>query len=173
MEGVCLQLCGNYTKSGVHKNGRRQYRKLHKGVLPNHKMFNSNRENERESYYYSLLLPFVPFHNEGELIEKGESAEDAFNWHIQQNSSMNTHSEKLQRMLKAKENVEKLNEATQAAEENVPTMSEPMEVDEGPEVAGEATSAMHDVANLQDNEDCGPSLEELPSSLNADQARIS
>ena len=75
-------------------------------------------------------------------------------------------------MLKAKENVEKVNEARQAAaEENVP-MSEPMEEDEGPQVAGEATSAMHDVANFQDNEDGGPSLEESVSSLNADQATI-
>ena len=87
---------------------------------------------------------------------------------MQQNNALNTHSEKLQRMLKAKENV---NEARQAAEENVP-MSEPMEEDEGPQVAGEATSAMHDVANLQDNEDGGPSLEELVLSLNVDQARI-
>ena len=134
-------------------------------------MFNPSRENERENYYYSLLLFFVPFCNEGELIEKGESAEDAFNRHMKQNSALNTHSEKLQRMLKAKENVEKVNEARQTAEENVP-MSEPMEEDEGPQVAGEATSAMHDVANLQDNEDGGPSLEELVSSLNTDQARI-
>ena len=51
-------------------------------------------------------------------------------------------------------------------------MSEPMEEDEGPQVAREATSAMHDVANLQDNEDGGPSLEESVLSLNADQARI-
>ena len=90
---------------------------------------------------------------------------------MKQNSALNTHSEKLQTMLKAKENVEKVNEARQAAEENVP-MSEPMEEDEGPQVAGEATSAMHDVANLQDNEDGGPNLEESVSSLNADQARI-
>ena len=173
MEDVCLYdfVANTHTKSGVDKNGRGQYRKLHNGVLPNHKMFNPSRENERESYYYSLLLLFVPFHNEGELIEKGENAEDVFNRHMKQNSALNTHSEKLQRMLKAKENVENVNKARQAAEENVP-MSEPMEEDEGPQVAGEATSAVHDVANLQANEDGGPSLEELVSSLNTDQARI-
>ena len=78
-------------------------------------------------------------------MEKGENAEDAFSRHMKQNSALNTHSEKLQTLLKAKENVEKVNEARQAAEENVP-MSEPMEEDEGPQVVGEAISAMHDVA---------------------------
>ena len=72
MEDVCLyDFVANYAKSGVDKNGRRQYRKLKNCVLPNHKVFNPSRENERENYYYSLLLLFVPFRNEGELIEKG------------------------------------------------------------------------------------------------------
>ena len=68
-------------------------------------MFNPTRENKRESYYYSLLLLFVPFRNEGELFEKGENAEVAFSRHMKQNSALNTHSEKLETMLKAKENV--------------------------------------------------------------------
>ena len=71
---------------------------------------------------------FVSFRREGELNKK---AKNACNWCMQQNSALNTHSEKLQSILKAKENVEKVNEARQAAEENVP-MSEPME--EGPQV---------------------------------------
>ena len=91
MEDVCLyDFVANYTKSGVDKNGRRQYRKLNNSVLPNHRVFNPSRENERESYYYSLLLLFVPFRNEGELMEEGEIAEDAFNRHMQQDSAMNT-----------------------------------------------------------------------------------
>ena len=44
--------------------------------------------------------------------------------------------------------------------------------DEGPQVAGEATSAMHDVADLQHSGNSGPSLDELTSSLNTDQTRI-
>ena len=51
-------------------------------------------------------------------------------------------------------------------------MSEPVEGDEDPQVAGEATSAMHDVANLQHSDNSGPSLDELASSLNADQTRV-
>ena len=74
-------------------------------------------------------------------------------------------------MLRVNENVQKINEARQAEQQQVP-MSEPVEGDEGPQVAGEATSAMHDVANLQHSDNSGPSLDELASSLNADQTRV-
>ena len=169
MDGVCLyDFVGNFEKCGVDKNGQTQYRHLNKGILPNHKLYDPKKENE-ESYYYSLLLLFVPFRNECELTEEGESAEDAFNRHMKQIDALNTHSEKLQRMLKA-ENVEKINKARQAEQEKV-NVPEPMEEDD-PQVAGEATSAMNDVANLQENNNSSPSLEELLPSLNADQATI-
>jgi hypothetical protein len=75
-------------------------------------------------------------------------------------------------MLKANERVQKINEARKAQEENVPTDTGPVE-DNGPQVAGEATSAMNDVLDLhQNNDNDGPSLQELVSSLNADQARV-
>ena len=118
-----------------------------------------------------LLLLFVPFHNEEDLIEEGESAEDAFDRHMEQNDALNIHSEKLQRMLKANENVQKINEARQAKQENL-TVPEPVQEDEGPQVAGEATSAMHDVVDLQQNDESGPSFDVLVSSLNVDQSRI-
>ena len=66
----------SYAKTGVNKDGNNfiVYRKLVKSVLPNHKLYNPNRENERESYFYSLLLLFVPFCNEDDLIKDGEIA---------------------------------------------------------------------------------------------------
>ena len=132
-------------------------------MSPNHKIYNPNREKERESYYYSLLLLFVPFRNEEDLIGNGEKAESAFNRHLKENHAMNTHSNKLQQMLKSQESVQKINEARQAQEENV---SEPQPVeddDSGPQVAGEATSAMNDMLNLHHNDDSGDGagLEEL------------
>ena len=39
----------------------------------NHKLYNPHKENEKESYYYSLLLLFVPFRNEMDLVKEGES----------------------------------------------------------------------------------------------------
>ena len=159
----CLyDFVANYVKCGVDKNGKRKYHRLNKSVLPNHRLYNPSKENERENYFYSPLLLFVPFHNETDLTEEGESAEDAFDRHMQEKDALNTQSEKLQMMLKARENVENINEPRQ---EQLPML----EVDEGPQVAGKA---MHDVANLQENGEGGPSLDDLVSSLNVDQTRI-
>ena len=75
-------------------------------------------------------------------------------------------------MLQARETVQKINEARQAQEEDASDSSSQDEED-GPQVAGEAISAMHDVADLcQDNDSDGPSLEELVLSLNSDQVRV-
>ena len=91
MEDVCLyDFVVNYAKCGIDKDGNVVYRKLNKSVLPNHKSYNPNKENERESYFYSLLLLFVPFRNEEDLTEDGEDAEHAFNRHMQENDALNT-----------------------------------------------------------------------------------
>ena len=116
-------------------------------------MFDPAKENERESYFYSLLLLFVLFRNEADLVEEGKTAEIAFNRHMAKTDSLNTHSEKLQKMLKARESVKKINEARPAQEEDVKD-SNPVE-DDGPQVVGEATSAMHDMLDLQQNESEG------------------
>ena len=86
------------------------------GGKPIHKIYNPSKEKD---YFYSLLLLFVPFRNEGDLIEEGETAESALNRHMEENGALNTHSEKLQRMLKAKESVQKINEARQAQQQDV------------------------------------------------------
>ena len=75
MEDVCLyDFVADYAKCGVDKDGKTKYRK---SVLPNHKLYNPNKENEKESYYYSLLLLFVPFRNEMDLVKEEERAENA------------------------------------------------------------------------------------------------
>ena len=177
IEDVCLyDFVASYVKCGLDKDGKTKYRELNRSVLPNHKLFNPKKEDEKERYFYSQLLLFVPFRNEDELTEEGESAEDAFNRHMEHNDALNILSDKLQTMLRANENVQKINEARQAEQQQVPVsepmVSEPIEGDEGSQVAGEATSAMHDVADLQNSDNFGPSLDELASSLNADLTRI-
>ena len=172
MEDVCLyDFVAEYTKCGFDDDGNPVYRKLGKTVLPNHKSYDPKRENEHESYFYSLLLLFVPFRNEADLIQQGENAESAFNRHMADNSALNTHSEKLQKMLEAWESVQKINEARQAEAEDI-TDADPLEEDDGPQVLGEATSAMNDVVDLHQGDKNCPSFEELVTSLNTDQARI-
>ena len=75
-------------------------------------------------------------------------------------------------MLKSKERVQKINEARQAQEENV-VDNNPVEVDDGSQVVGEATAAMNDVYDLHHNNDGdAPNYEELVCSLNADQGTV-
>ena len=167
MEDVCLyDFVANYTKAGVDKHGNTVYHQRQKAILPNHKIYNPSKENEQESYYYSLLLLFVPFRCEADLLQDGENSEKAFNRHLSENKALNLHSEKLQRMLKANEKVQEINEARKAQEQSV-AESEPVEEDDGPQVAGEAISAMNDLIDLQhpNTDSSGPSLDELVSSL--------
>ena len=57
LENVCLcDFFAHYKYDGNDKNGERKYRKLTKLVLPNHKIFNPLKEEEREL----LLLTHDP-----------------------------------------------------------------------------------------------------------------
>ena len=71
--------------------------------------------------------------------------------------------------------MEKINEARQAQEQNV-SAPQPVQDDCGSQVVGEATSAMNDVLDINQNHNgddaTATSFEELVSSLNADQARV-
>ena len=52
LETVCLyDLVKYYKRVGMDKNGCYTYSKLNKPCLPNHRLFNPNKENERENYY--------------------------------------------------------------------------------------------------------------------------
>ena len=84
-----------------------------KPCLPNHRLFDPNKENQREDYFYSMLLLFMPFRNEGTLLAENETAEEAFNRLIEANSSMYKHHDRLQQMLKLHAKVKEINEARQ------------------------------------------------------------
>ena len=69
MEKVCLYDLVKHYEKKVADNGEVKYRKCNKPILPNHKIFDPNKEHQREDYYYSLLLLFVPFREEGDLLQ--------------------------------------------------------------------------------------------------------
>ena len=84
LEDVCLyNFVAEYKKAGVDDDGNSVYCMFTKPILPNHKMFDLAKENERESYFYSLLLLFVPFCNKADLVEKRETARvpSIVTWH--------------------------------------------------------------------------------------------
>ena len=112
LESVCLHdFIKWYEYSGTSQSGERMYTKVSSPRLPNHKLFDPNNENQREEYFYSLMLLFVPFRNESALIGEGENAEAAFNRHIHCNKDLFAHHDKLQAMLQAQSKVKEINEA--------------------------------------------------------------
>ena len=59
LEVVCLHdFVANYTASGKDKSGHKTYRKLQKPRLVNHYVFDPQKNEDREKYYYPLgILP--------------------------------------------------------------------------------------------------------------------
>uniref|UniRef100_A0A1X7UP52 Uncharacterized protein n=1 Tax=Amphimedon queenslandica TaxID=400682 RepID=A0A1X7UP52_AMPQE len=63
-EEYCLyDFVATLTYSGKDKNSERCYRKIQKERLPNVIDFHVHKENQRDSFYYAIILLFVPFRN--------------------------------------------------------------------------------------------------------------
>ena len=165
LEDVCLY---DFTYNGIDFSGNRSYRKLEKSRLPNHRLYDPTKENERESYYYSLLLLFLPFRDEADLSENN-SAEQAFNKFLALHTDMKCHHEKLLKMLNAHSKVTEINSAREKFENtNGDDKTEP----EGVDILGEATAAMNDVHDIGSRESNDIELHKRIQMLNADQLRI-
>ena len=166
MEDVCLyDFVADYVRTGVDKDGNTTYRRLTKSVLPNHKLYNPNKEDEKESYYYSLLLLLSLFAmrvtwSKRERVPKMHSSGT---WNT---TMLSTHTLRNSGECYLPERM--CRKSTRPGKQlcSVP-MPDPSEEDDGPQVAGEATSAMHDVANLQENDDSAPCIDDLVSSFNS------
>ena len=59
LDNVCLyDFVAKYEFQGIDTSGQRVYRKLTKPKLPNHKIFDPEKEDQRQDYFYSLVLLF-------------------------------------------------------------------------------------------------------------------
>ena len=85
-----------------------------KAHLPNHKIFVPSNEHQRGLLIFTLLLLFVPFQDESDLIAESEMADVAFNRHIGGNVDLLEHHENLQALLKAQTAVKIINEVQDA-----------------------------------------------------------
>ena len=56
---------------------------------------------------YSLLLLFIPFRDEGMLLQENETAEEAFNRLLPLNSTCSVYHAKLQKVLEAQSHINK------------------------------------------------------------------
>ena len=107
------------------------------------------------------------FTDESELVGDAQTAEEAFNEHFRDHSSMEHHHESLQKILQAQAKVQRINEVRK--EEEVPADEDAAVEDEGIKVIGEAEAAMHDVHDMDyDTID----LSEQIGMLNENQRRI-
>ena len=121
LENLCLYDCvANYNWYKKDSKGKRTWPMLKKKRLVNHNIFDPQKEHDREDYYYSLVLLFMPFRDEASLLLENEKAEEAFNRLLSSNDD-DTDSDndddnkshglkyhkKLQDMLKAQQNLKK------------------------------------------------------------------
>ena len=81
---------------------------LTKPQLPNHRLFDPEREDQREAYYYSLIFLFVAFHDERSLLLE---TEEAFRCLLPGDSDCSAYHCRLQEMLQAQANIKKINDA--------------------------------------------------------------
>ena len=155
-----------YTKDCL---GKRVYRKLTKSRLVNHKLYDPQKENQREEHFYSLLLLFVPFRNEASLLKESETADEAFNHLLPANDNCSAYHARLQTMLKVQA---KLKAISDARKPNAADEETSKELDDHPQLLGEAKSDMQDVHGMNDNKTNDLTFDDRVEMLNLDQRRI-
>ena len=167
LKNLCLyDFVATYAFSNINDN-ERVYRKLKNARLINHKLFDLEKESQREDYFYSLILLFVPFQDENDLLLSNETAEEAFNRLLPAHPNCSKYHETLQKMLKVHTKVKKINEAR-----NSDVKVESKEEGE-PQVMGEIVKAiMEDITSLNISECDAVTLAQRESMLNTDQKRI-
>ena len=141
---VCMTLCWFKKDS----DGKHVYRKLTKPRIVNHKLFDPQKEHQRQDYFYSLLLLFVPFWSEASLLQENETAENAFGRPLPAYGNCSAYHARLQAMLKVQQ---KLKAISDARKSDVADEEPSRELENYPQLLGEAKSAMQDVHDMKDN----------------------
>ena len=111
LEDVCLyDLVANFDWYIKDDAGNRVYKELKKARLVNHKLFDCNNESQREDFYYSMILLFVPFRDESSLLLANETAEEAYDrLQMSSNERCSAHLQKTKTALKLKSTVKVIN----------------------------------------------------------------
>ena len=162
-EEYCLyDFVAQLTYKGNDKNGERIYRPLQKERLPNFMDFDVYKENQTDSF---IILLFVPFRNEDELVYNGETVQEAFDRHIVDHKRCVEANEKFRKLLKCREKLKDIQDARAANRQEENDVE-----DDDPQLMGQIKDAMNDVRDM----DTGSSLtlQERESMLNVDQKRI-
>ena len=124
------------------------------------------KEHQREEYFYSLLLLFVPFRNEASLLKESETAEEAFNHLLPANDNCSAYRA---RLLKVQGKLKAINDARKSDAADEETSKE---LDDHPQLLGEAKLAMQDVHDMNDNKTNDLTFDDREEMLNLDQRQI-
>ena len=191
LENVCLyDFVAHYEFQGIDTAGQRVCRKQTKPKLPTKKSlsggsrgvslvavetpllkswirhcFDPENENQRQEYFYSLVLLFSPFRDESSLLQESETPEQTF--HSLLTSWSSSYHSKLSTMLAAASKVKSINEAWQANMEEKEAKE-----DNEPQLLGEARTAMSEVIDMKASTPGQLTLNERVSMLNQDQRRV-
>ena len=147
------------------KDGKKTYRRLAKPCVPNHPTYDPRKLEQVDDYYYSLILLFVPFRDENDLLVSNETPEQAFNRY--NSEGLLGHHEKLMKMLEAMTTRQKITEARKEVDVSKDDGNDNC----GPEIVGKVKSDYDKIMKL---DACQDPLD-LPthvSMLNADQKRV-
>ena len=101
----------------------------------------------KRSYYYPLILYFVPFRDESTLLLKNENVEEAFNCLLPSNRDCSAYHARLQKILQSQSDVKKINDAGQAEGKEEKISKEDGDI----QLIGEAKMAMQEVLDLNIN----------------------
>uniref|UniRef100_A0A1X7UCH2 ATP-dependent DNA helicase n=1 Tax=Amphimedon queenslandica TaxID=400682 RepID=A0A1X7UCH2_AMPQE len=165
-EEYCLyDFVAKLTYKGKNKNGERIYKPLQIERLPNFIDFDVYKENQRDNFYYAIILLFVPFRNEDELVHDGETVQEAFDCHIVDHERCVEANEKYRKLLKCREKLKDIQDARAANREEENDVE-----DDDPQLMGQIKDAINDVRDMDTVS--GLTLQERESMLNVDQKRI-
>ena len=118
------------------------------------------------------MILFVPFRNEAGLILDGETVEEAFQRHRNDNDSLNMHHEKLQNLLRAEKKWNKIQDARKSIGLGEAEEAELKNRDnDEPQLLGEIMDAVNDIADMNNNVP-NLTLDQRVAMLNSDQKRI-
>ena len=169
LDDLCLHdFVPNYDWLKKDSDDKRVYRKLTKPRIVNHKLFDPQKEHQRKDYLFSLLLIFVPFRSEASLLQENETAENAFGHLLPAHGNCSAYHARLQAMLKVQQ---KLKAISDARKSDVADEEPSRELENDPQLLGEAKSAMQDVHDMKDKSD-DLTLDDRVKMLNDDQRQI-
>ena len=118
------------------------------------------------------MILFVPFRYEAGLILDGETVEEAFQRHRNDNDSLNMHHNKLQNLLGAEKKWKEIQDARKSIGLGEAEEAELKNRDDNePQLLDEIMDAVNDIADMNNNVP-NLTLDQRVAMLNSDQKRI-